>query len=459
MARLLGVMETTNESSFLSANDAASGKVFLIGISGGSASGKTSVANRVIQNINLPNVILISMDSFYRVLSPAESQRARRGEYNFDTPEAFDLPLLEECLLKLKHSVPVDIPEYDFCTHSRTQNSTRITDSSVVVFEGIMTLCPVSILPLLDLKVFVDTDDDVRLARRLIRDIAQRGRTQDSVFDMHFKFAKAGYDNYIAPSARNADLIIPRGGDNEVAINLLIKHIKHQLKQKGMTLHDAMSNLCGEHKYADANGNLSSGVVVLEPTTYVRGLLAVAKNAESPKRHLTEAYNMLAGMLIERALAVGTCNSMEPNSPTELNSRIRGISFARLGCMLEEAVQKHASSIPVSKLDIQKNAVTGRFELHPTALPPNLSGCPVLVMDSSIFSGSTAVAAVKALMQHNLNPENTIFVCFFCSIPGLASVQQAFPEMRIVCAEIAENFPVIPNFNNIFKENFDMEAE
>lgn len=210
--------------------------VFMIGIAGGSASGKTSVSSMVIGGINQANVVLISMDSFYKVLNPSERARAQKQEYDFDSPASFDSQLLVDTLRRMRKGLDVEIPEYDFCTHSRTANSTfvpgaasRSCNSLVVVFEGIMALHFEEVVSMMDLKVFVDTDDDVRLARRLIRDIAERGRCTDSVLDMYFRFAKPGYDNFIFPSCRNADLIIPRGADNLVAIDILINHVKECL--------------------------------------------------------------------------------------------------------------------------------------------------------------------------------------------------------------------------------------
>lgn len=200
---------------------------FIIGIGGGSASGKTSVSERIINGISLPNVVLISMDSFYRVLTPEQSQQARQNRYNFDCPESFDFDLLVQVLSSLKQGRSVEIPTYDFVTHSRTKETQVIpANTSVVVFEGIMALHDERILKLLDLRVFVHTDDDIRLARRLLRDIKHRGRECQYVIDMYFRYAKPGHDSYVEPSSKVADVIVPRGAENVVAIDLLVKRIK-----------------------------------------------------------------------------------------------------------------------------------------------------------------------------------------------------------------------------------------
>lgn len=199
--------------------------VFIIGMAGGSASGKTSVSECIIKNLNLPSVVLISMDSFYKNLSPEASAKAFANEYNFDHPDAFEFPLLYSTLLKLKKGEPVDIPVYSFTTHSRTEETTGIHGAQVVIFEGILALYDHSVLSLMDMKIFVDTDADVRLSRRLIRDISERGRDLGGILEQYNRFVKPSFDDFIQPSVKNADIIIPRGRDNVVAIDLITKHI------------------------------------------------------------------------------------------------------------------------------------------------------------------------------------------------------------------------------------------
>ncbi|KAM0682934.1 Uridine kinase [Mitosporidium daphniae] len=212
-------------------NSAGDNQVFIIGIAGGSASGKTSVSEAIIRDINdVSNVVLISMDSFYKCLSPEASKKAYANEYNFDHPDAFEFPLLYDTLLKLKNLEPVDIPVYDFKIHSRTSESVHIHKAKVVIFEGILALYDREILDLMDMKIFVDTDSDVRLARRLKRDINERRRDFNGVLDQYNRFVKPSFDDFIQPSVRNADIIIPRGKDNLVAIDLITKHILTKIK-------------------------------------------------------------------------------------------------------------------------------------------------------------------------------------------------------------------------------------
>ncbi|KAI3643371.1 hypothetical protein MP228_012926 [Amoeboaphelidium protococcarum] len=207
-------------------------QTYIIGIAGGSASGKTSVSELIISNLDVSSVALISMDSFYKILTKEQIAAANKAEYDFDHPNAFDFDLLFQILHQLKSGQEVDIPIYDFKTHSRLEECIKISGASVVVFEGIFALYDQEIMKLMDLKLFVDADDDIRLARRLRRDIADRGRSLDSVLTQYQRFVKPSFDEFVRPTMKYADVIVPRGADNTVAINLLSEHISLQLQEK-----------------------------------------------------------------------------------------------------------------------------------------------------------------------------------------------------------------------------------
>lgn len=154
-----------------------------------------------------------------------------RNEYDFDHPDAFDFELIYTTLRELKQGKQVHIPIYNFTTHSREPRQKTIYGANVVIFEGIMTFATKELLDLLDIKIFVDTDADIRLARRLRRDIAERGRSIDSVLAQYNKYVKPSFDYYIAPTMHYADIIVPRGGDNTIAIDLIVKHVHRELQQ------------------------------------------------------------------------------------------------------------------------------------------------------------------------------------------------------------------------------------
>ncbi|XP_015234741.1 PREDICTED: uridine-cytidine kinase-like 1 isoform X2 [Cyprinodon variegatus] len=206
-------------------------EAFVIGLCGGSASGKTTVARKIIEALDVPWVVLLSMDSFYKVLSPEEQLLAASNDYNFDHPDAFDFDLLTHTLRKLKQGKSVKIPVYDFATHGRQKEWKTVYGASVIIFEGIMSFADKALLQLLDMKIFVETDSDIRLVRRLRRDIMERGRDIEGVIKQYNKFVKPAFEQYIEPTMRLADLVVPRGGGNMVAIDLIVQHVHSQLEE------------------------------------------------------------------------------------------------------------------------------------------------------------------------------------------------------------------------------------
>lgn len=145
------------------------GEPFVIGICGGSASGKTTVAQKIIEYLDVPWVTLLSMDCFYKILNRKQHEQAERNEYNFDHPDAFDFELMLDVLKKLKEGRKVEVPVYNFVTHARETTTKTMYGANVIIFEGILTFHSAEVLKILDMKIFVDTDSDIRLARRLKR--------------------------------------------------------------------------------------------------------------------------------------------------------------------------------------------------------------------------------------------------------------------------------------------------
>lgn len=203
----------------------------MIGLGGGSASGKTTVARMIIEALDVPWVVLLSMDSFYKVLTEDQQGQAACNEYNFDHPDSFDFELMISTLKKLKQGKSVKIPTYDFTTHSRTKDWKTLYGANVVIFEGIMAFAHADLLKLLDMKIFVDTDSDIRLVRRLRRDISERGRDIEGVLKQYHTFVKPAFDQYIQPTMRLADIVVPRGSGNTVAIDLIVQHVHSQLEE------------------------------------------------------------------------------------------------------------------------------------------------------------------------------------------------------------------------------------
>jgi len=214
---------------------------FIIGVAGGTASGKTTVCDSIIKQLGANKnrrVAIISQDSFYNSLGEEERKAAHSANYNFDHPAAFDWKLIESTLRDLSFGKAVTIPEYDFVSHSRLDDKgTNIYAVDIILFEGILAFYQPEILQYMDMKIFVDTDSDIRLARRILRDLKDRGRDVEGILHQYQKFVMPAFEEYILPTKKYADVIIPRGADNIVAINLIVQHVRTTLEEKEREKH------------------------------------------------------------------------------------------------------------------------------------------------------------------------------------------------------------------------------
>nr|CAG4640815.1 EOG090X050I [Eulimnadia texana] len=213
---------------------------FLIGVSGGTASGKSTVCSRIMEKLGQDEidhrqrqVVCISQDSFYRELNPAESLKASKGLFNFDHPDAFDNELILKTLKEIVQDRTCKIPVYDFITNSRKKDEfITIYPADVVLFEGILVFYIPEIRDMFHMKLFVDTDADTRLARRVVRDIRDRGRDLEQVLTQYTSLVKPAFEEFCLPTKKFADVIIPRGADNTVAIDLIVQHIQELLSYR-----------------------------------------------------------------------------------------------------------------------------------------------------------------------------------------------------------------------------------
>jgi uridine kinase len=201
--------------------------MLIIGITGGTGSGKSTVAEALQKELGSVNVALISQDSYYADLShlPFE-ERAKR---NYDHPDAFENCLLIQHLEQIRKGKTIEVPVYDFSQHARTSMKIPVTPHPVIVVEGILILAEPALRNAFDIKVYVDTDADTRVIRRITRDIEERGRTLDSVCKQYLSTVKPMHEAFIEPSKRYADIIIPVGGHNTVALSLLVSRIESYL--------------------------------------------------------------------------------------------------------------------------------------------------------------------------------------------------------------------------------------
>jgi uridine kinase len=199
----------------------------IIGICGGTGSGKTTIANRILASVSADEVVFIQQDLYYRNLK--DMPLDYRNAANFDHPDAIDNDLLANHLKKLNAGEPVELPIYDFRTHTRLPDTTPIQAKPIVIVEGILIFAEPRLLEQMNIKVFVDTPDDIRFIRRLRRDIAERGRTLDSVIEQYIATVRPMHMQFVEPSKRFADVIIPEGGHNLVSIDLISGKIRERL--------------------------------------------------------------------------------------------------------------------------------------------------------------------------------------------------------------------------------------
>lgn len=196
-------------------------KPTIIGIAGGTASGKTTIAKRLYEETKkFGSVILIRIDDYY--FGKSNVPKLKDGRVNFDHPDAYDIDLIVEHLDSLLNYKAIDKPTYDFVESKRTDITEHIEPSDVIIVEGIMTFAIEKLRNYFDIKIFVDTDDDIRFIRRLKRDLIDRGRTLDSVVDQYLSSVRPMHQAFVEPSKKYADIIIPDGGHNEVAMDFLI---------------------------------------------------------------------------------------------------------------------------------------------------------------------------------------------------------------------------------------------
>ncbi|MGE3273580.1 MAG: uridine kinase [Vicinamibacterales bacterium] len=197
---------------------------FVIGVAGGSGSGKTTVVRRIVESLGPDDVTVLDHDRYYRDRN--ELRLEERAALNYDHPDALETDLMVRHVEALKGGAPVDVPRYDFSRHARLADREPMAPRRALIVEGILVFTDAALRALMDIKVFVDTDSDTRFIRRLTRDVAERGRTMDSVIEQYQTTVKPMHLEFVEPSKRYADVIIPQGGHNTVAVDLLLTLIR-----------------------------------------------------------------------------------------------------------------------------------------------------------------------------------------------------------------------------------------
>ncbi|KAB2044539.1 hypothetical protein ES319_D01G097800v1 [Gossypium barbadense] len=422
---------------------------FIIGVAGGAASGKTTVCDMIIQQLHDQRVVLVNQDSFYHNLT--EEELARVHEYNFDHPDAFDTEKLLDSIENLRHDRAVDIPNYDFKSYkSNAFPARRVNPSDVIILEGILIFHDPRVRELMNMKIFVDTDADVRLARRIRRDTVDKGRDIGAVLDQYSKFVKPAFDDFILPTKKYADIIIPRGGDNHVAIDLIVQHIRTKL---------------GQHDLCKIYPNL----YVIQSTFQIRGMHTLIRDSLTTKHDFVFYSDRLIRLVVEHGLGHLPFTEKQVITPTgsvytgvDFCKRLCGVSVIRSGESMENALRACCKGIKIGKILIHREGDNGQQLIY-EKLPQDISERHVLLLDPILGTGNSAVQAISLLIKKGVPESNIIFLNLISAPQGVHVVCKSFPRLKIVTSEIEiglnEDFRVVPGMGEFGDRYFGTDDD
>ncbi|CDM36300.1 hypothetical protein DTO013E5_6758 [Penicillium roqueforti] len=414
----------------------------IIGIAGSSGSGKSSVAMEIVKSLNLPWVVILVMDSFYKTLTPEQHHKAHANEYDFDCPESIDFDNLVETLRDLKKGKKANIPIYSFAEHQRQRNTTTLYSPHVIILEGILALHDPRIVEMLDVKIFVEADMDVCLGRRILRDVRERGRDIEGIIKQWFEFVKPSYTRFVEPQRSISDIIIPRGIENKTAIDMVVKHIQRKLQEKSDNHTEALRKL----GLVAAEVELPSNVHVLPSTPQIIGMNTILQTPETQQEDFIFYFDRLVSILIERALDMTSyvsANVETPQGSTYLGLHPKGIVSAvailRGGSCMETALKRSIPDCLTGRLLIQTNESNEEPELHYLKLPSRIEEhTTVILIDSQMSSGGAALMAVRVLIDHGVEQGRIVFVTCAAGERGLKRLTAVYPRINVIVGRIEE---------------------
>jgi uridine kinase len=341
----------------------------------------------------------------------------------------------------------------------------HVYGANVIIFEGIYGLYDQRIVDLMDLKIFVDTDDDIRLARRLKRDIAERGREMKGVLRQYTKFVKPSFDQWIRPTMRNADVIIPRGADNLVAIEVLSKHIARQLYDRGFTIRSKLARM----NQLASSREVPTAVEVMPQTSQLILIHSMLRDKDACQDDVIFYTERLSRLVVEAGLSTLEFSEKVVTTPTgdqykglTRTDKLCGVSIVRAGLVMERPLRKVCPYVSIGKLLIQTSPTSHEPHLHFCHLPVDIADMKVLLMDATISTGAAMVMALRVLVEHGVSEENITILCLIASPLGLNVVCGAFPRVKVVVSAVdseveAETYRMIPGFGNLGDRYFGTE--
>ncbi|KAF3024850.1 hypothetical protein G7054_g10865 [Neopestalotiopsis clavispora] len=414
--------------------------VSIIGVAGSSGSGKTTLSHAIVRELNLPWVVILSMDSFYKPLDEAAHARAFRNEYDFDSPEAIDFDELVNVLRDLKAGRRAEIPVYSFEKHQRLDKTVPIYSPHVLILEGIFALYDPRVRELLDMGVYCEADADTCLSRRLIRDVRDRGRDVEGCIKQWFAFVKPNFEKFVQPQRIVADIIVPRGIENRVAMSMVTQYIERKLLEKSTHHRAALKSL--ETGYD--REPLSERVVVLTQTRQIQGMATILQDIDTSSEDFIFYFDRLSTLLIEQAL--NNSHFKELTVETPQGNKYRGLTakgevsaviVLRGGATFESGLRRVIPDCRTGRLLIQSNIRTGEPELHYLKLPSDIAehDC-VLLLDAQMSSGGSALMSVQVLVDHGVSPDRIVFVTYSAGRVGVHRLTKVFPEITVVVGNL-----------------------
>ncbi|KAH3743876.1 uridine kinase [Pelomyxa schiedti] len=410
-------------------------KPIVIGITGGSASGKTHICTEVVRLLSEAGTtdpqwcLVIGLESFYKDLT--EEQLLHPEAVNFDCPEAIDYTSLITVLRDLKAGRRAYIPKYDYALYKNVGKKV-VYGADVILVEGTLVFnCP-ELIQMLDIKLFVDTDDDIRLARRLRKDVTDRGRPLDKVLERYSRFVKPGFTQYVLPMKKKADIIIPTSDRSEVVVDLILKRIDKELRERGW-----------EPQLRPLTNNARpEGVVVLPETEQIRVMHTILRNDQTSHEDFMFYSDRLVSLLIEQALQLLPYVSKTVTTPTGapyegkvFTAKPCGVSIMPGGSSMEGPLRRVCKGIRLGKILIKSNPGKGPSLIY-VKLPKVMAERSVLLLDPMLQSGATVTMAIRVLLDHGVPQANITFITFVSSLQGLQDVKRKFPGITIVTSVI-----------------------
>ncbi|KAI1635616.1 uridine kinase [Biscogniauxia mediterranea] len=416
----------------------------IIGIAGSSGSGKSTLSQAIVSKLNLPWVVILSMDSYYKPLDAEASRKAFLNEYDFDSPEAIDFDALVDTLRDLKAGKRAEIPVYSFEKHQRLEQTTSIYSPHVLVLEGIFALYDPRVMDLMDMRIYCEADADTCLSRRILRDVKDRGRTVEGCIKQWFGFVKPNYEKYVVPQRNHADIIVPRGIENRVAMTMVTQYIERKLLEKSTHHRAALKSLEAGYETEP----LSERAIILKETPQLKSMTTLIQDIDTSSEDFIFYFDRLSCLLIEQALNNVHFKELTVETPAghkycglTPKGEVSAVIILRGGATFEAGLRRVIPDCRTGRLLIQSNIRTGEPELHYLKLPKDISKHDsVLLLDAQMSSGGSALMAVQVLVDHGVPQDRIVFATFSAGRVGVHRLTKVFPGITVVIGHMVSEF-------------------